>query len=98
MLNQKEINRLEHQAIVAALFRLCDPRRMENLKVGDTVRLKSGGPLMTLGQRVAALGGWRCHWFQGTELKDGVFQLEQLEKADPTKPSEPEGSHSDQTY
>lgn len=98
MLDQKKINQLEHQAIVAALFRLCDPRRMENLKTGDTVRLKSGGPVMTLGYHMAA-GGYRCHWFNGAELKDGLFAIEELEKAEPPQQTtEPEGSHSDQTY
>ena len=29
--------------------------------------------------------GYRCHWFDGTTLKDGNFRLEQLEKAEPDK-------------
>jgi len=97
MLNPKEINQLEHQAIVAALFRLCDPRRMENLKTGDTVQLKSGGPVMTIGGKLAS-GGWRCHWFSGSELKEGTFHLEELEKAGPRQSPEPEGSYGTQSY
>ena len=90
MLDKSEINRLEHQAIVAALFRLCDPRRMENLKIGDTVRLKSGGPVMTLGPELAS-GGWVCNWFEGHTAKRENYYLEQLEKAEPDKEWKGEG-------
>lgn len=36
--------------------------------VGDVVRLKSGGPFMTITDVVFG-GGWVCHWFV-----DGVAQ------------------------
>jgi uncharacterized protein YodC (DUF2158 family) len=81
----------ERRAIVAALFRLCDPRTMENLKTGDTVRLKSGGPVMTLGGKVVDMDANQCVWFYGAELRHGVFRLEQLEKAEPDKEWKGEG-------
>jgi uncharacterized protein YodC (DUF2158 family) len=81
-LSEKEIAQFERYAIVAALFHLCDPFRMENLKTGDTVRLKSGGPVMTIGAAMSATS-YRCDWFSGSTLQHGTFQVEQLEKAEP---------------
>jgi uncharacterized protein YodC (DUF2158 family) len=54
-----------------------------NLEVGDVVRLRSGGPKMT----VDAIGGLiACAWFTGGgHAKRGFFELEMLELA-----SEPE--------
>ena len=95
MLNR--VDSLERQAIIAALLRLCDLGRMENLNTGDTVQLKSGGPIMTLGGKMAA-GGYKCHWFSGTELKEGLFSLEELQKAQPRPSEEPQGSSGFQTY
>jgi len=55
-------------------------------KVGDTVRLKSGGPLMTISE----IGSWdyssegsqnneaMCVWFVGNKKNDAVFKLEIL--------------------
>ena len=58
----------------------------EEIKAGDTVRLKSGGPSMT----VEAIGhfGWsdsspleaRCSWFDKSDLKSSVFPLTALTK------------------
>ena len=55
---------------------------------GEQVRLKSGGPVMTInsfsqsetedGQVVYNI---RCHWFSKETLKQGVFNHEELEKA-----------------
>lgn len=42
-----------------------------NLKSGDTVRLKSGGPLMTIQSWTGNF--CNCSWFDGTELKFGRF-------------------------
>jgi uncharacterized protein YodC (DUF2158 family) len=86
MVNKHEFEKLEHQhqAIVAALFRLCDPSRtMENFKSGDTVQLKSGGPTMTI-HTVNSDGSMFCQWFdKGDVLKQGEFQPAQLKKAEP---------------
>jgi uncharacterized protein YodC (DUF2158 family) len=47
------------------------------LKIGDVVRLKSGGPKMTV------LGGngnhWVCQWFNNAGLDEGAFAAEALE-------------------
>ena len=50
------------------------------LKVGDTVRLKSGGPLMTI-ESIEDKKAF-CNWFSNDELKNGTFNIETLEKED----------------
>lgn len=54
----------------------------EQLKVGDVVRLKSGGPAMTVGT-ITSLGSVEYHWFEGTEHKFGLFNPEVLQKSEP---------------
>ncbi len=54
---------------------------MEELKVGDTVELKSGGPKMTISQMGEPRQGWFCIWFDGKERKEGTFTAETLRKA-----------------
>jgi uncharacterized protein YodC (DUF2158 family) len=45
------------------------------LEVGDVVRLKSGGPRMT----VESVGGLiSCAWFAGGHAKRGFFDLDML--------------------
>ncbi len=51
-----------------------------NFNIGDVVRLKSGGPDMT----VQALPNttrraFRCQWFAGKKLEGGFFATETLE-------------------
>lgn len=47
-------------------------------KVGDIVKLKSGGPDMTV-QIVPEKGeNYRCQWFAGKKLEFGFFQFESL--------------------
>lgn len=50
---------------------------MPQLKKGDVVRLKSGGPLMTI-QECEEEGRYFCVWFSGDEPKYGTFSGEQL--------------------
>jgi len=46
---------------------------------GDTVTLKSGGPLMTMQHPVVNGNGvWKCSWFAGNELRDGNFHINAL--------------------
>ena len=60
---------------------------MEQFQTGDVVRLKSGGPWMT----IIALGdysGWTmspahtasCRWFEGQKKQETVFDVALLEK------------------
>jgi uncharacterized protein YodC (DUF2158 family) len=58
----EKTKQFERRAIIAALSWLCDPlRTMENLKTGDVVQLKSGGPIMTI-RKID--GEWvTCDWF-----------------------------------
>lgn len=54
-------------------------------KTGDIVKLKSGGPEMTVNSWYAVgRGAFRCQWFAGKKLEVGDFQPDQLElvKAD----------------
>src|SRR5215510_1634792 len=63
-------------------------RHMTQFHKGDVVRLKSGGPWMT----ITALGdysGWTmrptdtasCRWFEGKKKQETVFDVALLEKA-----------------
>lgn len=60
-------------------------------KVGDVVRLKSGGPEMTIeeidytipskGSGSTFTGYVYCKWFIGNELKNGRFHQDSLNKS-----------------
>jgi uncharacterized protein YodC (DUF2158 family) len=61
---------------------------MEQFQQGDVVRLKSGGPWMT----IIAFGGYTgwtrspsdtvsCMWFEGEKKQETVFDVALLEKA-----------------
>ena len=50
------------------------------LKIGDTVRLKSSGPLMTVRKEHSKEEKTiECQWFEGTTLKAGVFPADSVE-------------------
>ena len=66
-----------YQRVLADLLRMCDP--LGTMKPGDTVRLKSGGPVMTIREIDGEYAA--CDWFNGSELKRGRFHLSQLESA-----------------
>jgi uncharacterized protein YodC (DUF2158 family) len=86
MLTANELEKLERQAIIAALFRVCDPRRtMENFNIGDTVQLKSGGPIMTISMTGLSGGSVQCAWFEENTLKHGVFHPATLKSAEPNE-------------
>lgn len=60
---------------------------MPDFKKGDTVRLKSGGPLMTIDHigNFGPLGpeiGARCVWFERNEPQERVFDVAVLEISD----------------
>ena len=55
--------------------------------VGDIVKLKSGGPEMTV-QTVPDSSGqyYNCQWFAGKKLESGRFPANSLESATAAKP------------
>jgi len=56
-------------------------------KTGDIVKLKSGGPEMTVFKWVQVMGGClRCQWFAGKKLEVGDFQPDQLEVVKSSNP------------
>jgi uncharacterized protein YodC (DUF2158 family) len=61
-------------------MRFCVAR--DSLKPGDTVQLKSGGPVMTV-RKIDSEGNIECNWFEGAKFKDGFFRPEQLRPAKP---------------
>jgi uncharacterized protein YodC (DUF2158 family) len=50
---------------------------------GDTVQLKSGGPIMTVAGK-NQMGQIITQWFVDSDLKRGTFNAESLDKADTT--------------
>ncbi|WP_447894254.1 YodC family protein [Vreelandella sp. GE22] len=50
--------------------------------VGDIVKLKSGGPEMTVNAPIANPRGYRCQWFAGKKLEQGIFPGDSLEKVE----------------
>jgi uncharacterized protein YodC (DUF2158 family) len=62
----------------------------DEFKVGDVVRLKSGGPRMTIEELgdystmgVAGHDQAKCVWFEGTKHLRGVFEFASLETVGP---------------
>lgn len=58
---------------------------MSKYKVGDKVKLKSGGPVMTVHQVSVThppiyRGNLRCQWFAGKKLEEGYFPEDSLEE------------------
>lgn len=58
--------------------------RMSQWKVGDTVQLKSDGPVMTVTDlKAGSTDDIWCSWFAGTETKKAHFPPEALKAAEP---------------
>lgn len=51
----------------------------EEFKVGEIVKLKSGGPDMTVKEWSNYHKDYICQWFAGKKLEQGHFQAESLE-------------------
>jgi uncharacterized protein YodC (DUF2158 family) len=47
-------------------------------KLGDIVKLKSGGPEMTVRALPDQYQGYGCQWFAGKKLEQGFFPKESL--------------------
>jgi len=58
---------------------------MSELKVGDVVRLKSGGPKMTVEDVKPNPAGIICTWFGEAEITSSYFQPQTLEKVQESK-------------
>ena len=54
---------------------------MDDLKVGDVVRLKSGGPKMTV-EDIREGGDIYCCWFDDNAKKGDIFKREILKKTE----------------
>jgi len=59
----------------------------ERFSVGQIVRLKSGGPDMTVKEELRDYTGgnncsYRCQWFAGKKLEQGNFPHESLDLVD----------------
>ena len=58
----------------------------DEIKAGDIVQLKSGGPKMTVSKIGNTLGGtvphaW-CDWFESSKKVDSYFPLTSLKRAE----------------
>ena len=65
--------------------------KRNRLHAGDVVKLKSGGPSMTISEvgtfgQLSPKEGARCKWFDGTKLKEDFFVFAELKIAAPTIP------------
>ncbi|WP_241303039.1 YodC family protein [Burkholderia stabilis] len=55
----------------------------DNFKTGDIVKLRSGGPDMTIHDS-ASDGEYKCQWFAGKKLESGWFRPEALQRVEST--------------
>lgn len=59
---------------------------VNDLKIGDTVKLKSGSPIMTISEFILNLRTKerirtvKCAWFEGTKECRSDFDVDMLEK------------------
>ncbi|MBN3495887.1 DUF2158 domain-containing protein [Vibrio neptunius] len=52
------------------------------MEVGTTVKLKSGGPVMTIDSPADAAQRVKCVWFNKGELQSGLFNLHSLKESE----------------
>ncbi|WP_333666239.1 MULTISPECIES: YodC family protein [Acinetobacter] len=62
---------------------------MSDLKVGDVVYLKSGGPAMTINGKASMGAEWACAWFLDGMNKTADFKPEALTKENPSPRNKP---------
>ena len=58
--------------------------RNDSFSKGDVVRLRSGGPTMTVMDKVFGMDHYVCQWFVGEALHYGTFPTASLERTDET--------------
>lgn len=56
-------------------------KKPHTFKIGDIVKLKSGGPRMTVSDEDIGNGMVRCQWFAGSRLSWGHFDPHSIEPA-----------------
>jgi len=52
----------------------------QEFKTGDTVQLKSGGPIMTIVKYDGDIREFRCSWFAGDKVEYGYFPPDSLQR------------------
>ena len=57
--------------------------KAQGFEVGNIVKLKSGGPEMTVRGWSDLHKGYSCQWFAGKKLEQGHFPLDSLELVKP---------------
>ncbi|MBK4723410.1 DUF2158 domain-containing protein [Azospirillum sp. YIM DDC1] len=60
----------------------------EKFPIGKLVRLKSGGPDMTVKSKTDSSGYLYTQWFAGKKLEQGHFQVDSLEEVKPKPEAE----------
>ncbi|MBB5287488.1 uncharacterized protein YodC (DUF2158 family) [Rhabdobacter roseus] len=63
----------------------------EEIKLGDVVWLKSGGPIMTANNwdtMTRSELGLKCYWFVQGQLCEGIFSSHALTKTAPDAPAQ----------
>ena len=61
------------------------PNESQSFQAGDVVRLRGGGPWMTV-RTVDTQGVW-CNWFAEAEVKKDVFKADMLARPKPPSPA-----------
>lgn len=62
-------------------------KKLSKFVVGDLVKLKSGGPTMTVNNANELRGYYECKWFEKNDvLKKENFKEDALEKSDTNEP------------
>jgi uncharacterized protein YodC (DUF2158 family) len=59
-------------------LKLCKPDRVRPLTPGDIVRLRSGGPAMTVSCADSDYGLVQCSWFWRSSRYSGAFQRDEV--------------------
>lgn len=62
---------------------------MSDIKAGDVVYLKSGGPAMTINGKSKMGTEWSCAWFVDNNIKSADFRPDALTKENPTPRAKP---------
>lgn len=61
---------------------------MSDLKIGDVVYLKSGGPAMTVSEQISKRD-YKCVWFADQKINETTLTVEALTKENPTPKPKP---------